>query len=82
MADWIEPGQRAPAFTLPADDGTRVRLADLRGRPVVLYFYPRDNSPGRPGTRLIAVCRVPVARRVPFETAGRSSRSSAPWCSA
>jgi peroxiredoxin Q/BCP len=46
MTDWIEPGQNAPAFTLPADDGTKVRLADLRGRPVVLYFYPRDDTPG------------------------------------
>jgi peroxiredoxin Q/BCP len=46
MADWVEAGQRAPAFTLPADDGTKVRLADLKGRPVVLYFYPRDNTPG------------------------------------
>ena len=46
MADWIEPGQKAPAFTLPADDGNKVRLADHRGRPVVLYFYPKDNTPG------------------------------------
>jgi peroxiredoxin Q/BCP len=46
MADWIESGQRAPAFTLTADDGTKVRLADLKGRPVVLYFYPRDDTPG------------------------------------
>jgi peroxiredoxin Q/BCP len=46
MTDWIEPGQQAPAFTLPGDDGTKVRLADLRGRPVVLYFYPRDDTPG------------------------------------
>jgi peroxiredoxin Q/BCP len=46
MADWIEPGAKAPAFTLQAGDGSRVRLADLRGRPVVLYFYPRDDTPG------------------------------------
>jgi len=46
MADWIEAGQRAPAFTLTADDGTKVRLSDLKGRPVVLYFYPRDDTPG------------------------------------
>jgi peroxiredoxin Q/BCP len=46
VADWIEAGQRAPAFTLPADDGQRVRLADLKGQPVVLYFYPRDDTPG------------------------------------
>ena len=46
MGDWIEPGQRAPAFTLSADDGSTVRLADLKGRPVVLYFYPKDDTPG------------------------------------
>jgi len=46
MTDWVEAGQRAPAFTLPADNGTKIRLADLKGRPVVLYFYPRDNTPG------------------------------------
>jgi peroxiredoxin Q/BCP len=46
MTDWIEPGQKAPAFTLTADDGSKVRLSDLRGRPVVLYFYPKDDTPG------------------------------------
>jgi thioredoxin-dependent peroxiredoxin len=46
MGDWIEPGERAPAFTLTADDGTKVRLSDVKGRPVVLYFYPRDDTPG------------------------------------
>ncbi|MEA2256825.1 MAG: thioredoxin-dependent peroxiredoxin [Solirubrobacteraceae bacterium] len=43
----IEPGQPAPDFELPDQDGTRVRLADLRGGGVVLYFYPRADSPGR-----------------------------------
>ena len=46
MSDWIEAGERAPAFTLAADDGTQVRLADLKGSPVVLYFYPKDDTPG------------------------------------
>jgi thioredoxin-dependent peroxiredoxin len=46
MADWIEEGAKAPAFTLTADDGTKVRLADLKGSPVVLYFYPADDTPG------------------------------------
>ncbi len=46
MGDWIEPGRKAPAFTLTADDGTKVRLADLLGSPVVLYFYPKDDTPG------------------------------------
>jgi peroxiredoxin Q/BCP len=46
MGDWIEPGQCAPTFALQADDGSQVRLADLKGRPVVLYFYPKDDTPG------------------------------------
>jgi peroxiredoxin Q/BCP len=39
-------GQPAPDFTLTSDTGEHVTLADLRGRPVVLYFYPRDDTPG------------------------------------
>lgn len=46
MGDWIEPGQRAPAFTLTSDDGAKVRLSALKGQPVVVYFYPRDDTPG------------------------------------
>lgn len=46
MSDWIEPGQPAPAFTLTADDGSKVRLSDFKGQPVVLYFYPKDDTPG------------------------------------
>jgi peroxiredoxin Q/BCP len=42
----IEPGQQAPDFTLPDQDGEPVRLSDLRGRPVVLYFYPKADTPG------------------------------------
>jgi len=43
---WVEEGAPAPDFTLPADDGGTVHLAALRGRPVVLYFYPKDDTPG------------------------------------
>jgi len=46
MADWIEPGDKAPAFTLSDDSGNKVLLSDLKGSPVVLYFYPRDDTPG------------------------------------
>jgi peroxiredoxin Q/BCP len=46
MSDWIEEGVKAPAFSLPADDGSKVKLSDLKGRPVVLYFYPADDTPG------------------------------------
>lgn len=46
MADWVEVGDRAPDFTLLGDEGTKVKLSSLRGRPVVLYFYPKDDTPG------------------------------------
>jgi peroxiredoxin Q/BCP len=39
-------GDPAPAFTLPADGGRSVSLADLRGKTVVLYFYPKDDTSG------------------------------------
>ncbi|MBM3518413.1 MAG: thioredoxin-dependent thiol peroxidase [Alphaproteobacteria bacterium] len=42
----VTAGEPAPPFTLPADGGRTVRLADLRGRKVVLYFYPKDDTPG------------------------------------
>lgn len=46
MSEWVEAGKKAPDFTLAADDGAKVKLKDLRGKPVVLYFYPRDDTPG------------------------------------
>ncbi|WP_052669304.1 thioredoxin-dependent thiol peroxidase [Nitriliruptor alkaliphilus] len=42
----MEAGQPAPTFTLPDQDGREVALEDLRGRPVVIYFYPKDDTPG------------------------------------
>ena len=42
----IEPGKRAPAFTLKDQDGATHRLADYAGRSVILYFYPKDDTPG------------------------------------
>lgn len=42
----IEPGTKAPAFSLKDQDGKTHRLADYAGRPLVLYFYPKDDTPG------------------------------------
>jgi peroxiredoxin Q/BCP len=42
----LQAGDTAPDFELFADDGTKLRLSSLRGRTVVLYFYPRDDTPG------------------------------------
>jgi peroxiredoxin Q/BCP len=42
----IEEGKPAPDFELTSESGETVRLSDLRGKPVVLYFYPKDDTPG------------------------------------
>ena len=42
----VNEGEPAPDFTLTSDAGERVSLSDLRGKPVVLYFYPKDDTPG------------------------------------
>ena len=42
----IEPGKKAPAFALKDQTGKTRRLSDFAGRPVILYFYPKDDTPG------------------------------------
>jgi peroxiredoxin Q/BCP len=42
----IEPGQQAPDFELPDQDGRAVKLSDFHGQPVVVYFYPKADTPG------------------------------------
>jgi peroxiredoxin Q/BCP len=46
MPEFLEIGTKAPAFTLLNQDGKKVKLSDFKGAHVVLYFYPRDNTPG------------------------------------
>ena len=41
-----EPGHKAPDFVLASDDGTSIRLSKLKGQPVVVYFYPKDDTSG------------------------------------
>jgi thioredoxin-dependent peroxiredoxin len=42
----IEPGKKAPAFSLKDQDGETHKLSDYAGRPLILYFYPKDDTPG------------------------------------
>ena len=42
----VEEGKKAPDFTAPTDGAKSLKLSDLRGKPVVLYFYPKDDTPG------------------------------------
>jgi peroxiredoxin Q/BCP len=46
MATTLEVGQQAPNFTLDTGDGDKVKLSEFKGTKVVLYFYPRDDTPG------------------------------------
>ncbi len=46
MADTLNPGDMAPEVTLATPDGGALSLAQMRGRPLVLYFYPKDDTPG------------------------------------
>ena len=42
----LETGKAAPSFTLPADSGNDISLSDYKGKKVILYFYPKDNTSG------------------------------------
>lgn len=46
MADWIEEGSKMPSFTLTDDNGKKVKSSELLGAPLVIYFYPKDDTPG------------------------------------
>jgi len=46
MAKTLEVGDKAPDFTMPTDGGGSVSLADFKGKTLVLYFYPKDSTPG------------------------------------
>ena len=46
MSDWPEEGDKAPQFTLTADNGSKWKLSEAKGNPVVVYFYPKDDTPG------------------------------------
>src|SRR4051794_34062480 len=46
MAEWVEEGQQAPDFELQTDRGDTFKLSAHRGQPVVVYFYPQDDTPG------------------------------------
>lgn len=78
----VDVGDKAPAFTLPVDGGGQISLKDFAGNPVVLYFYPKDDTSGctrealdftalagafeTAGTMVLGVSREPVARHERF----------------
>ena len=83
MARDLAAGAKAPAFTLPRDGGTRVSLKDFKGKHLVLYFYPKADTPGctkeaiefsrlraafaKAGTDILGVSADPVAAQDKFK---------------
>lgn len=79
----LEPGTKAPSFELPRDDGSTVTLKDFKDRNLVLYFYPRADTPGctqeaidfsrlraafaKAGTDILGVSADPVAAQAKFK---------------
>jgi len=84
MSRELGPGAKAPAFTLPRDGGKTISLADFAGRKLVLYFYPRADTPGctkeaidfsrlksafgKAGTEVLGVSTDPVPAQDKFKT--------------
>ena len=84
MADDLEPGDRAPAFTLQRDGGDTVSLKDFKGGKLVVYFYPKADTPGctreamdfsrlrnqfaKAGTEVLGVSADPVEKQDKFKT--------------
>lgn len=84
MTDRVDAGDAAPAFSMPTDGGGTTSLAELSGKAVVLYFYPRDDTPGctkeaiaftgligefrAAGAEVIGVSKDTVAKHDKFKT--------------
>ena len=73
----LEIGTKAPEFTLPDKDGKMVSLSDYRGRKVVLYFYPKDNTPGCSRQAAAFAAAYPEFRELGVEVIGISKDSIA-----
>lgn len=84
MAETLVPGKKAPSFSLPRDGGSDISLADFAGQNLVLYFYPKADTPGctreaqafsklraafqRAGTAILGVSADPVKAQDKFRT--------------
>jgi len=80
----LTPGSKAPAFSLPRDGGGKVSLSDFAGKKLVLYFYPKADTPGctreaqafsklrgafaKAGTEILGVSADPVAKQDKFKS--------------
>ena len=73
----LEVGTKAPEFTLPDKDGNMVSLSDYKGKKVVLYFYPRDNTPGCSRQAVAFAAAYPEFQALGVEVIGISKDSVA-----
>jgi peroxiredoxin Q/BCP len=78
--EMIELGKKAPAFALESSEGGKVKLADLAGKIVVLYFYPRDNTPGCTVEAQEFRDAVPALKKLGATVLGVSKDSIASHC--
>ncbi len=76
----IEVGKKAPAFTLDSSDGDKVKLADHAGKRVVVYFYPRDNTPGCTVEAQEFSAAIPALKKLGVVVLGVSKDSIASHC--
>ncbi|MBL9015017.1 MAG: peroxiredoxin [Myxococcales bacterium] len=76
----IEVGKKAPAFTLESSDGGKVKLADQAGKVVVVYFYPRDNTPGCTVEAQEFSAAIPALKKLGAVVFGVSKDSIASHC--
>lgn len=73
----LKEGEPAVDFTLPADDGTKITLSSLKGSPVVVYFYPKDNTSGCTREALDFTGLLPEFRQLQTKIIGISPDSTA-----
>ncbi len=76
----IEVGKKAPAFTLESSNGGKVKLGDYAGKPVVVYFYPRDNTPGCTVEAQEFTAAVPALVKIGAAVVGISKDTIASHC--
>ncbi len=76
----IEVGKKAPAFTLESSEGGKVKLSELAGKPVIIYFYPRDNTPGCTIEAQEFSASVPALKKLGAVVFGVSKDSIASHC--
>ena len=76
----ITVGKKAPAFTLESSEGGKVKLGDLAGKVAVIYFYPRDNTPGCTVEAQEFTAAVPALKKLGAAVYGVSKDSIASHC--